>query len=197
MLSHRNILDHVLTYAGALDATPGDCVVSWLPLYHDMGLIAAFHLPLTLGITSVQIDPFEWVAAPSLLLEAIASEKGTLAWLPNFAYNILATRVHDDELEGVDLSSMRMFINCSEPVRSDSHQRFYERFQSFGVRMENLAACYAMAEATFAVTQTAPRQPARTLALSATDLSRGRVVPQSDLSLHESACRQEIQFLAR
>ena len=99
-------------YAEAINLTPDDKVVSWLPLYHDMGLIAAYHLPLAYGIPSVQINTFEWVLAPSILLDAITKEKGTLMWLPNFAYNMLADKILDDELEGIDLESVRMIINC-------------------------------------------------------------------------------------
>ena len=180
VLSHRTVIEHVNAYGSFLGISASDCVVSWLPLYHDMGLIAAFHLPLALGVPTVQIDPFEWVVAPALLLHAIASEGGTLTWLPNFAYHLLADRVHDDELEGIDLGGMRMFINCSEPVRAEAHSRFWERYREKGLRRDSLSSCYAMAEATFAVTQTPPGQAARTLKLSSTALSRGRVIPAGE-----------------
>src|SRR5258708_2697045 len=161
MLSHRAVLEHVSAYGEAIALTASDRVVSWLPLYHDMGLIAAFHLSLASGIPIVQLDPFEWVVAPILLLEAIAGEGGTLTWLPNFAYNLIADRSSDEEMETIRLDSMRMFINCSEPVREESHARFLARFARYGVRPEMLAACYAMAETTFASTQPAPGQAAR------------------------------------
>jgi hypothetical protein len=74
-------------------------------------------VPLAYGIPSVQIDPFEWIAAPVLFLDALSSERGTLGWLPNFAYNVMASRVHDDEIEALKLDAVRMLINCSEPVR--------------------------------------------------------------------------------
>ena len=175
VLSHRAVLEHVSVYSRSIALSPSDRVVSWLPLYHDMGLIAAFHLPLASGIPTMQLDPFEWVAAPILLLEAIAAERGTLTWLPNFAYNLLADRCRDDEMEGIALDSMRMFINCSEPVRAESHARFLARFARYGVRPEMLAACYAMAETTFAATQTAPGEPARVVAASREALAEGRV----------------------
>jgi acyl-CoA synthetase (AMP-forming)/AMP-acid ligase II len=159
VLSHAAVLGHVEAYARAVALTPADRIVSWLPLYHDMGMIAAFHMPLAMGLTQVQMDPFQWVAAPGLLFEAIAQEKGTLAWLPNFAFNLLADRVHEEDVAHLRMDSMRLFINCSEPVRFDSHQRFLERFAAQGVRPEALSACYAMAETTFAATQTAPGRP--------------------------------------
>src|SRR5262249_20989931 len=147
---------HVHSYSEAIQARADDVVVSWLPLYHDMGLIAAFHLPLALGIPLVQLDPFEWVLAPGLLIDALTAECGTLCWLPNFAYNLLADRGHDDELDGADLSGVRLLVNCSEPVRHESHRRFLSRYVPRGLSRNALGACYAMAETTFAVTQTRP-----------------------------------------
>lgn len=173
VLSHRAVLEHVRRYAAALRLTPQDRVVSWLPLYHDMGLIAAFHLPLAAGITTVQIDPFEWVTAPVLLLDALWRERGTLCWLPNFAYNLMADRVPADELDEVRLDGVRLFVNCSEPVRAESHELFVSRFAEFGVRPEQLSACYAMAETTFAATQTPPGRPPRVLEAAREALSAG------------------------
>jgi len=173
LLSHKAVLDHVTNYGKAINLNSEDRIISWLPLYHDMGLIAAFHLPLAFGIPVVQIDTFEWVMIPSLLLEAISKEKGTLTWLPNFAYNILAGKVHEDELEGLSLESMRMFINCSEPVREKSHKMFYERFKKYGVKPETLSACYAMAETTFAVTQIPPDKKAKVLYVKKQSIAKG------------------------
>jgi fatty-acyl-CoA synthase len=109
------------------------------------------------------------------LLEAIAQEQGTLTWLPNFAYNHMVSRIDDRAMEGLRWDSVRMFINCSEMVRPESHERFLERFGRFGVRRESLAACYAMAETTFAVTQTAPNQGTKVLWVDRGELARGRV----------------------
>lgn len=180
VLSHRAVLEHVDRYARAIALSPADRVVSWLPLYHDMGLIAALHLSLARGVPLVQLSPFEWVSAPVLLLEALAREAGTLSWLPNFAYNLLADRVHEDDMEGIRLDGVRMLINCSEPVRAESHERFLRRFSPFGLRREALAASYAMAEATFAVTQTAPGIDARRIVVDREELGRGKVVLASE-----------------
>ena len=173
LLSHKAVLEHVTNYGKAINLNSDDKIVSWLPLYHDMGLIAAFHLPLAFGIPTVQIDTFEWVMVPSLLLEAISKERGTLTWLPNFAYNILANKVHDDELENLTFDSMRMFINCSEPVRAKSHKIFYKRFKEYGVKQESLSSCYAMAETTFAVTQTPPDKEAKILYVKKQSIAKG------------------------
>lgn len=153
-LSHDAVLNQLADYADAIELSPADSIVSWLPLYHDMGLIAAFLQPLIQGVPLILMSPFDWVAHPVLLLDAIHLYKATLCWLPNFAYNHLAARVRPRESDGLDLASMRAFINCSEPVRHDSHTRFVERFAANGVTPNMLAVSYAMAENTFAVTQT-------------------------------------------
>jgi acyl-CoA synthetase (AMP-forming)/AMP-acid ligase II len=183
VLSHRAVLDHLRNYGVSIQANGGDKVVSWLPLYHDMGLIAAFHLPLAWGIPLVQMDPFEWVQAPGMFLEAVFREGGTLGWLPNFAYNFMADRIHEEDLDGLRLESLRMLINCSEPVRQDSHEKFLRRFEPYGLRPETLAACYAMAETTFAATQTPPRRIARVATVSREGLASGlfRPIPEGDL----------------
>jgi fatty-acyl-CoA synthase len=177
MLSHRAVLEHVERYGKAIALSAADKVVSWLPLYHDMGLIAAFHLPLAFGIPTVQIDPFEWVMAPVLLLEAISQQKGTLTWLPNFAYNLMADRIHDEDLEGVRLESLRMVINCSEPVRAAGHEKFVGKFGKLGFKSTALATSYAMAETTFAVTQSAAGAAPPVLTASRREMSAGRYAP--------------------
>jgi acyl-CoA synthetase (AMP-forming)/AMP-acid ligase II len=175
LLSHRAVLEHVKYYGQAIGLNENDKIVSWLPLYHDMGLIAAFHLPLAFGVPTVQIDPFEWVIIPSLLLDAVSLERGTISWLPNFAYNMMADKIADDELDGISLESWRLVINCSEPVRYESHQRFVERFRHCGLNPLAISSSYAMAETTFATTQTPPGTPPSVLALDRSALAQGKV----------------------
>jgi len=152
-LSHKAVLKQVYSYADAIHMTHEDIVVNWLPLYHDMGLIAGFLMPILLRATLVLMSPFDWVRAPRRLLQAVSRYRGTLSWLPNFAYNFCALKVRDRNMEGVSLSSWRAVINCSEPMRWKSHKLFLERFERYGLRREALATCYAMAENVFAVTQ--------------------------------------------
>jgi len=160
-LSHQAIFNQLNAYAHALKLDSQDVIVSWLPLYHDMGLIAGFLLPILCGTPLVLMSPFDWVRAPHRLLQAISSFRGTLAWLPNFAYNFCAQKIRDRDLEGVDLSSWRAVINCSEPMYWSSHQMFAERFRPYGFRLEALATSYAMAENVFAVTQGGIDNPVR------------------------------------
>ncbi|HZC23967.1 MAG TPA: AMP-binding protein, partial [Candidatus Binatia bacterium] len=180
LLSHHAVIEHVKRYAEAINLTNSDKIVSWLPLYHDMGLIAAFHLPLIFGIPSIQIDPFQWVMAPSLLLEAITQERATVTWLPNFAFNMMAFKVRDEDLQGVDLSSLRLIVNCSEPVRYESHENFLKRFQPCGLRPSAFSACYAMAETTFAVTQTPIGLAPTVVTVDRNSLARGKVETVTD-----------------
>jgi fatty-acyl-CoA synthase len=160
-LSHRAVLNQLASYGDALGLRPDDVVVSWLPLYHDMGLVAGFLLPLVAGIPLVLMSPFDWVSHPALLFRAIHEHRGTLCWLPNFAYNHCARRVRQRDMEGLSLGGMRAFVNCSEPVREGSHQAFLARFAACGLRPEQLAVSYAMAENVFAATQTPPGRPPR------------------------------------
>ena len=158
-LSHRAIFNQLNAYAPAIELNESDVIVSWLPLYHDMGLIASFLLPVLLRVPLVLMSPFDWVRAPARLMQLVSKYKGTLSWLPNFAYNFCATRVRDRDMEGVDLSSWRAVINCSEPVYHSSHMAFHNKFQRWGFKESALATCYAMAENTFAVTQSAMGRP--------------------------------------
>jgi fatty-acyl-CoA synthase len=153
-LSHQAVINQLDSYRTALDLRgEKDVIVSWLPLYHDMGLIACFIFPVLSKIPLVLLSPFDWVRAPYRLFQAISLYKGTLCWLPNFAYNFCAQKIRDRNLVNVDLSSLRAVINCSEPMRLESHMAFFERFKQFGLRYETLVTCYAMAENVFAVTQ--------------------------------------------
>ncbi|MGC1377611.1 MAG: AMP-binding protein [Anaerolineales bacterium] len=153
-LSHQAVLNHMDAYTKALRLSADDVIVSWLPLYHDMGLIACFLMPVLTGVPLVLMSPFDWVRAPYRLFQSVSRYKGTLSWLPNFAYNFCAQKVRDRDLQGVDLSTWRAITNCSEPVKWESHQAFYERFKAYGLRETALQCSYAMAENVFGVTQT-------------------------------------------
>ena len=158
-LSHRAVLNQINTYGDAIGLNDQDVIVSWLPLYHDMGLIAGFVMPIVAGFPLVLMSPFQWVRDPKILLWAIHKHKGTLAWLPNFAYNHLARAVRSSAIEGLDLSSWRAVINCSEPAYYESHEKFIDKFKGYGLQESALSVCYAMAENTFAVTQTKLNTP--------------------------------------
>lgn len=174
-LAHRAIFQQLQAYSVALDFTADDVIVSWLPLYHDMGLIAGFLMPLLTGARLVIQSPFDWIRAPHTLFHAITQHRGTFCWLPNFAYNHCAQKIRAQDLAGIDLTSIRAFVNCSEPVYASSHQQFAERFAPYGLRPNALSVSYAMAETVFAVTQTPPGQAAASLWVDGQSLSQGEV----------------------
>jgi acyl-CoA synthetase (AMP-forming)/AMP-acid ligase II len=177
VLTHEAIVAHMESYARALRINETDAIVSWLPLYHDMGLIACYLMPLMCGIPFYQMDPFDWILQPDLLLQAIEERSPTICYLPNFAYQVLANkgRVHD-------LSSIRLWINCSEPARLKSHHSFLDKFPSVGP--ESLTVCYALAENTFAVSQTLPWHNNSTrIHQSLNILSCGRLIPDVEVRI--------------
>lgn len=173
-LSFEQIRIQLTAYANAIDASSADCVVSWLPLYHDMGLLTSFLLPVTLGCKVVSIDAFDWLGKPDSLLTLIGEHRGTLSWLPNFAFNHLArTRGRN---KSYDLTSMRAFINCSEPCKAETFERFRQAFGPDGLRESALQNCYAMAEAVFAVSQTPLNATPDTILLDQSEMSRHGMV---------------------
>lgn len=181
MLSHRAVMNQVASYSETIHLHSTDVIVSWLPLYHDMGLIAGFIMPILQGNKLVLMSPFHWIRDPKILLFAIQKHQGTLCWLPNFAYNFLATRIRDVDLEGLDLSSVRALINCSEPVYAESHRLFEERFLPYGFDARALTTCYAMAENTFAVTQAGIESPVVTDVIDRQSImDRRQAVPSTD-----------------
>lgn len=151
-LSHKAVLNQIENYSKAIELNSKDVIVSWLPLYHDMGLIACFIMPMISKTPVVMIDPFEWVANPAMLFENMEKNKATLCWLPNFAYNLLSQCIGTNE-EKYDLSSMRAIIDCSEPCKAHSFEIFCNAFKKYGVKIETLQTCYAMAENVFGITQ--------------------------------------------
>jgi acyl-CoA synthetase (AMP-forming)/AMP-acid ligase II len=157
--------------AASLAVNDRDCVVSWLPLYHDMGLIACLYFPLWAGIPSVHFAASDWLMRPELLFHFFQEYQGSLCWLPNFAFSYLAQR--REMMEAVySLGHVRAWINCSEPVRHRSVNEFADKYGEWGVSRGSLQSSYAMAENVFAVTQsksgllpTVPRSKVQTPSL--------------------------------
>ncbi|MGA7693679.1 MAG: AMP-binding protein [Candidatus Sulfotelmatobacter sp.] len=167
-LTHAAVLNQLehLAHALKIDGEE-DSVYSWLPLYHDMGLIACFILPMVCHMRVVMQSPLDWVMHPETMLQIISEYKCTLAWLPNFAFQFVPRRTLPNRWAQYDLSSARALINCSEPVRSSSMQEFENAFSAIGLKSGTLHSSYAMAENVFAVTQSdinAPSGPNRVLA---------------------------------
>jgi fatty-acyl-CoA synthase len=153
-LTHRSVLRQIehLRRALRLDEY-NDRIYSWLPLYHDMGLIACFMLPMVCHVPVVMQSPLQWVMRPQSMLQILSDHKCTLAWLPNFAFQFTVRRTPPNQRQEYDLSSVRALINCSEPIRASSIQEFKTAFADAGLRTGAIHSSYAMAENVFAVTQ--------------------------------------------
>lgn len=157
-LTHAAVLRHLEHLASVLQIDDArDSVYSWLPLYHDMGLIACFMLPMVCHLPIIMQSPLDWVMHPETMLQIFTEHKCTLAWLPNFAFQFVPRRTPRERWAQYDLSSARMLINCSEPVRMASMNEFYDAFAACGLKSSALQASYAMAESVFAVTQSGMR----------------------------------------
>ena len=146
VLTHANLLANIRAMGQALQVGPRDCFVSWLPLYHDMGLIGAWLGSLYHGMALVLMPPQAFLGRPSRWLRAISDHRATLTGAPNFAYEILATKVPDDELQGLDLSSCRAAVNGAEPVHAATLDLFCQRFAPFGFDRRALMPVYGLAE---------------------------------------------------
>jgi fatty-acyl-CoA synthase len=152
-LSHGAVLRQLIHLGDSLKIQPADRIYSWLPLYHDMGLIACFILPMVYHLHLVMQSPTDWVLQPASMLHLISRYQCTLAWVPNFTLQFLARRVKPEDRKEYDLRSLRALINCSEPVRAESMDAFAGAFSDCGLPPTALQSSYAMAENVFAVTQ--------------------------------------------
>ncbi len=147
-LTHDNLLANIRAMAQAIQATPRDVFVSWLPLYHDMGLIGAWLGSLYIGFPLVVMSPLAFLSRPLRWLQAIDRYRGTLSAGPNFAYELCLKRIDDAALAGLDLSSWRLAFNGAEAVSPDTVRRFAARFAACGLRAEAVAPVYGLAEAS-------------------------------------------------
>ena len=161
MLSHRAVLDFVAALGTSLQLAEDDVVASWLPLYHDMGLIGCLVLPMICGLTTVHLNPFDWVLRPSLILDVVERYRATLCWMPNFAFHHIMRTTPDESRW--DLSTMRAFIDCSEPCKPETLRQFRKRFANCRLALHALQVSYGMAENVFIATQTDVQSDPRTL----------------------------------
>jgi fatty-acyl-CoA synthase len=180
-LSHGAVLTQLHHLATALQVSDQDRIYSWLPLYHDMGLIACFMLPLAYHLPIVMQSPIEWVMRPGMMLQLISEFRCTLAWLPNFAFQFLARRVRAEDRGSYDLSSLRGLVNCSEPVRAQSIDEFLSTYEPCGLPSDVVRTSYAMAENVFAITQSPLDGAPRRIWVDGHQLWHdGRIVPVTD-----------------
>jgi len=178
MLTHANLLANVRAIGEALELREDDVGVSWLPLYHDMGLIGAWLMPLYFGLPVVVLSPLAFLSRPARWLRAFHRYRGTASAAPNFAYELAAAKISDDEIQGLDLSAWRAALNGAEPILPATLDRFATRFASCGFRRETLLPVYGLAEASLAVTiPPVGRGPLVDRLDRATFAQEGRAVP--------------------
>ena len=152
LLTHANLLANITAIGAAIDLRPDDVGVSWLPLYHDMGLIGTWLTALYFGLPVAILSPLAFLARPARWLWALHGHRGTVSPAPNFAYELCVRRIDDRELEGLDLSRWRVACNGSEPVSPDTIERFTRRFARYGFRADAMCPVYGLAESSVALT---------------------------------------------
>jgi 1-acyl-sn-glycerol-3-phosphate acyltransferase len=148
VLTHGNLLANIRGMAQAVEATRNDVFVSWLPLYHDMGLIGAWLGSLYVGFPLVAMSPLAFLTRPDRWLWAIHRFRGTLSAGPNFSFELCLRRTDDARLSGLDLSSWRLAFNGAEAVSPETVTRFGERFGRYGFRSSAMTPVYGLAEST-------------------------------------------------
>lgn len=151
-LTHANVLANIRGIGFAVEVRPTDTVVTWLPLYHDMGLIGSWLFSLYYGLPITVLSPLDFLVRPERWLWALSDSKGSLCPAPNFAFELCVRKVSEQAMEGVDLSPWRVAINAGEPVLPATLRRFTERFRPWGFDERSLMPFYGLAESSVALT---------------------------------------------
>ncbi len=152
VLTHANLLANIRAMGQVVRASDSDVFVSWLPLYHDMGLIGAWLGSLYYGCLFVVMPPTSFLTRPTRWLRAIHDYRATLSASPNFGYELCARRLRDEDLQGLDLSSWRVAFNGAEPVSADTLERFRRRLAPYGFQAAAMTPVYGLAEAAVGLT---------------------------------------------
>ena len=156
VLTHANLVANIRGMGAAVRANANDVFVSWLPLYHDMGLIGAWFAALYLGFPTVLMSPLAFLSHPSRWLWAIHRHRGTLSGGPNFSYELCLKRIRDEDIEGLDLSCWRYAFNGAEPVNPATLRAFQQRFGHYGLPATAPMPVYGLAEASVGLAFPAP-----------------------------------------
>jgi 1-acyl-sn-glycerol-3-phosphate acyltransferase len=174
LLTHAHLLANLRAIGQGLHVQPEDVAVSWLPLYHDMGLIGSWLMPLYYGIPLAILSPLAFLSRPSRWLRAVHHHRGTLTAAPNFAFDLCVRKVGDAELEGLDLGSWRVALNGSEAVSPDTIERFIRRFEPHGFHPGTMFPAYGLAEVGVALTFPPVGRPPRLETLDREHFTRHR-----------------------
>jgi 8-amino-7-oxononanoate synthase/acyl carrier protein len=187
MLTHANLMFNVQIIAYGFESNREASGLSWLPTYHDMGLVGGVLSSLFFGRPSVLMSPMTFLQKPSRWLRSISKYRVTISGGPNFAYDLCTSKVTDEQLAGVDLSCWDVAFNGAEPVRSETLRKFTERFGPYGFQHKAFYPCYGMAETTLIVTGSYKDQPPLLCTFDGKEIDQRRVkpVPPSDPNARE------------
>jgi 1-acyl-sn-glycerol-3-phosphate acyltransferase len=161
VLTHANLLTNIRAMAKVINVSSEDVFVSWLPLYHDMGLIGAWLGSLHFACQLIIMSPLTFIAKPQRWLWAIHKYEGTLSAAPNFAYELCHRRIADKDIQGLDLSSWKIAFNGAEAVNPETIRRFIDRFADYGFRPETMMPVYGLAESSVGLAFPKPRSATR------------------------------------
>lgn len=179
-ISQDNFCSNLKAIADGASFTKEDVVVSWLPLYHDMGFIAGLFGPTAWGLNSVLMDPMTFIRRPSRWLKAISEHRGTVSMAPNFAYEYCVRLTKERELADVDLSSWRLCWNGAEMVLASTINAFESKFASYGLKANSIVPCYGAAEGTLKITSRLPGQSLLAISADRNALANNKVEISSD-----------------
>ncbi|MFT3916656.1 MAG: amino acid adenylation domain-containing protein [Anaeromyxobacteraceae bacterium] len=180
MLTHAHLARNAALLVERLRLTPADHLVSWLPPYHDMGLVAGIVVPVLAGLPATHMTPGAFLQRPARWLQAVSRHRATITGGPDFAWDQCARRVSDADLAGLDLSSLRIAFSGAERVRPATLDRFAARFAPAGFRAEAFCPCYGLAEATLGVSFHVSGTPGRRERVDARALGEGRAEPSRE-----------------
>jgi acyl-CoA synthetase (AMP-forming)/AMP-acid ligase II len=180
VLRHRNLSSNLAAQAQAFQMSPSDIGVSWLPLFHDLGLIGAGLLPVHSGFPCILMPAAGFLERPSRWLQCLSNEGGTISWAPNFAYRLCLRAMTPEDRAGLDLSRWRIAMNAAEPVQAETIRDFAEAFAATGFSPKAVYPAYGLAEATLAVSAPAPGQGPHVLRVDQAALAQHLIRTASD-----------------
>lgn len=171
-VGHSSVLANINALGERIQITPYDVIVSWLPLYHDMGLISKALMPLVLRADAYLMSPFDFLVDPYVWIKAMSEKRGTATGSPTFGYDLVTKKITEDQLLDLDLSSWKLAFCGAEPITSRVAEGFYEKFAGCGLRPEVFTPSYGLAEATLVVTASESGSTWRSLSVTRSSLSQ-------------------------
>lgn len=177
IVTHQNIVRNLEFLRQSFRLTPESISVSWLPGFHDMGLIEGILEPAYTGYTAIQMPPLSFIQKPVRWFKAITRYKATHTGAPNFAFELCVNNIPEDERRTLDLSTLDTFYSGAEPVRKETIERYVEAFSLCGIRASAICPSYGMAETTLIISGPPPGRGPLYLCVSANALEQDRIIP--------------------